>query len=202
MLAPVFELFTQVEQSLDRSQGGLGVGLTLVRRLVEMHGGRVQVHSAGRDQGSEFIVRLPLMPADRPPAQANGVANGIVGDGCRILVVDDNIDAADSLALFLRLAGHDVQVCHGGPEALATVTTFHPQVVLLDIGLPGIDGYEVARRLRSRPETESALIVALTGYGQEEDVRRSREAGIDHHFVKPADLSALNAILESVRDTP
>jgi CheY-like chemotaxis protein len=200
MLASVFELFTQVENSLDRSQGGLGIGLTLVRRLVEMHGGRVQVYSAGANQGSEFTVRLPVLTAEhRHPASGNGAVNGVAGEHCRILVVDDNLDAADSLALLLRVAGHDVQVCHDGRDALTAAAAFQPEVVLLDIGLPGMDGYEVARQLRERAETERVLIVALTGYGQEEDVRRSMEAGFDHHFVKPADLTALSALFASVR---
>jgi signal transduction histidine kinase/DNA-binding response OmpR family regulator len=200
MLSSVFELFTQVENSLDRSQGGLGIGLTLVRRLVEMHGGRVQVYSAGPNQGSEFTVRLPVLAEDHGHRSVvNGVVDGAAGARCKILVVDDNFDAAESLALLLRVEGHDVQVSHDGAEALATVATFYPHVVLLDIGLPGMDGYEVARRLRGHPATESALLVALTGYGQEDDVRRSREAGIDHHFVKPADLAALTTLFASLR---
>ncbi len=203
MLSSVFDLFTQVERSLDRSQGGLGIGLTLVRRLVELHGGRVQVHSDGPGQGSEFVVRLPLLVDDRVrPESSNGTADVQRGDGYRILVVDDNIDAADSLALLLRVGGNVVHVCNDGAEALAVVAEFRPEVVLLDIGLPGIDGYEVARQLRSRPESESVLLVALTGYGQEEDVRRSRDAGFDHHFVKPADLAALTAVFESARVAP
>jgi CheY-like chemotaxis protein/anti-sigma regulatory factor (Ser/Thr protein kinase) len=200
MLSSVFELFTQVENSLDRSQGGLGIGLTLVRRLVEMHGGRVQAHSAGANQGSEFTVRLPGLTEDHNQrAVVNGAVSGAAGGRCKILVVDDNFDAAESLALLLRVEGHDVQVCHDGAEALAAVTAFYPDVVLLDIGLPGMDGYEVARRLRGHPATESALLVALTGYGQQDDIRRSREAGIDHHFVKPADLAALTTLFASVR---
>jgi CheY-like chemotaxis protein len=200
MLTAVFALFTQVENSLDRSQGGLGIGLTLVRRLVEMHGGRVQVFSAGANQGSEFTVRLPVLSEEHArPAPSYGSANGAAGSRCRVLVVDDNLDAADSLALLLRVEGHEVEVCHDGGEALATIAQFQPEVVLLDIGLPGMDGYEVARRLRNHPATESAMLVALTGYGQEEDIRRSRDAGFDHHFVKPADLGALTTLFASVR---
>jgi signal transduction histidine kinase/DNA-binding response OmpR family regulator len=200
MLGSVFDLFTQVENSLDRSQGGLGIGLTLVRRLVQKHGGRVQALSAGANKGSEFVVRLPLL-LDRdvlPAPSANGAANGVARGQCKVLVVDDNRDAADSLAFLLRAAGHDVQVCHDGHEALATYTTFKPEIILLDIGLPGMDGYEVARRLRSQSANGKPLLVALTGYGQEEDVRRSLEAGFDHHFVKPADLMALSALFASV----
>jgi CheY-like chemotaxis protein len=203
MLSSVFELFTQLENSLDRSQGGLGIGLTLVRRLVEMHGGRVQVFSAGANQGSEFTVSLPVLSEEHArPAPINGAANGAAGGRCKVLVVDDNLDAADSLALLLRVEGHEVQVCHDGGEALATIAKFQPEVVLLDIGLPGMDGYEVARRLRTHPATESALLVALTGYGQEEDIRRSRAAGFDHHFVKPADVGALTTLFASVRAAP
>jgi signal transduction histidine kinase len=203
LLGSVFDLFTQIEQSLDRSQGGLGIGLTLVRRLVEKHGGRVQAFSAGPGQGSEFTVRLPLLLTEGPhPATANGQTNGAAGGRCRVLVVDDNNDAADSLAQLLRVAGHEVQVCNDGPEALTTYVTFQPEIVLLDIGLPGMDGYEVARRLRSQTNNGKPLLVALTGYGQAEDIRRSLEAGFDHHFVKPADLAALSAVFASVSAAP
>jgi CheY-like chemotaxis protein/two-component sensor histidine kinase len=199
MLSSVFELFTQVEKSLDRAQGGLGIGLTLVRRLVEMHGGRVQVQSDGPNQGTEFTVRLPLLSGEQSqPAQDPGIANGDQVK-CRILVVDDSRDGADSLALWLQVSGHEVQVCHDGIKALELAGNFQPDVVLLDIGLPGMDGYEVARQLRGQPKTEAALIVALTGYGQEEDMRRSREAGFDHHIVKPADLAALSSLFTPLR---
>jgi signal transduction histidine kinase len=200
MLASVFELFTQVEKSLDRAQGGLGIGLTLVRRLVEMHGGKVQVHSEGADRGTEFTVLLPLLTGDRArAANVENTTNGIEPAKCRILVVDDSLDGADSLALWLRMTGHEVQVCHDGQTALAAAAEFEPEVVLLDIGLPGMDGYEVARQLRAHPNSEGVLIVALTGYGKDEDVQRSREAGFDHHIVKPADLTLLSKLFESLR---
>jgi two-component system CheB/CheR fusion protein len=195
MLSSIFDLFTQVDRSLDRSQGGLGIGLTLVHRLVEMHGGRVQAFSAGANQGSEFVVRLPALAGETPHEASNNGAAALSARCPRcVLVVDDSADGADSLAVLLRLAGHEVRVCNDGPSALAAVDTFRPDVVLLDIGLPGMDGYEVARRLRTRPEMKQALLVALTGYGQDDDRRRSREAGFDHHLVKPADPEALSAL--------
>jgi signal transduction histidine kinase/DNA-binding response OmpR family regulator len=196
MLASVFELFTQVDRSLDRAQGGLGIGLTLVRRLVEMHGGRVEARSDGPGQGSEFLVRLPALTTAKPPEYSSkGVAIPAIGLRRRVLVVDDNTDGAESLALLLQLAGHEVRIAHNGPQALDSVESFAPQLVLLDIGLPGMDGYEVARRLRTKPNLEGMLLVALTGYGREEDVRRSREAGFHHHLVKPADPTALANLL-------
>jgi two-component system CheB/CheR fusion protein len=197
MLPRVFDLFTQVDRSLDRSQGGLGIGLTLVRRLVEMHGGTVHAVSAGPGQGSEFIVRLPLLAG--APAGTGGPARAEPPPpppaGRRVLVVDDNADAAQSLALLLELGGHDVRVVHDGLAALKTAEPFRPEVVFLDIGLPEMDGYEVARRLRKLPGTEKALLLALTGYGQEGDRRRSREAGFDRHLVKPVDPEVLRALL-------
>jgi signal transduction histidine kinase/DNA-binding response OmpR family regulator len=201
MLASVFDLFTQVDRSLDRSQGGLGIGLTLVRQLVEMHGGSVAARSEGLGRGAEFEVRLPALPAEVVPEPAGAVPAGLPGrgPGRRVLVVDDNRDAAESLALLLDVAGHQSRVAHDGPSALAAADEYSPEVVLLDIGLPGMDGYEVCRRMRARPATRRALLVALTGYGQEEDQRRAREAGFDHHLIKPADLEVLAGLLASPR---
>jgi DNA-binding response OmpR family regulator len=163
-----------------------------------MHGGRVEAHSAGPGQGSEFIVRLPVLaerPADVPVLEpAAGEALG----PCRILVVDDNEDAAESLALLLRLGEHEVRVAYDGQTALATARTFQPEIVLLDLGLPGLSGYEVARRLRHEPDMGEMRIVALTGWGQEEDRRRTRDAGFDHHLVKPVDPDALNRLLAAL----
>jgi signal transduction histidine kinase/ActR/RegA family two-component response regulator len=200
MLASVFDLFTQGDHSLDRSQGGLGIGLTLVRQLVEMHGGRVEAHSEGPGRGSEFLVRLPALPVEEPAEAPEPAAPGRPARGPRrrVLVVDDNRDAAESLALLLGVAGHEARVSHDGPSALAAAAEFRPDAVLLDIGLPGMDGYEVARRLRAETDTGRALLVALTGYGQEEDQRRALAAGFDHHLIKPADLDALTALLASV----
>jgi signal transduction histidine kinase/ActR/RegA family two-component response regulator len=202
MLPHVFELFTQGEWSVDRSQGGLGIGLALVRRLVELHGGTIAASSAGLGRGSEFVVRLPAVLA--PPVGRDGpAANGDERRGSppskaprhRILVVDDNVDAATSLSLLLSLEGHEVRGAHDGLAALKAAEDFQPEVVLLDIGLPRMDGYQVARLLRERPEMETVLLVALTGYGQDEDRRRSQEAGFNAHLVKPVDLDALRAAL-------
>jgi two-component system CheB/CheR fusion protein len=198
MLPRVFDLFVQGERRLDRTQGGVGIGLTLVKRLVEMHGGSVEARSEGPGTGSEFIVRLPT--ADRrPPIAAEAVhANrqSAVGNrqSRRVLVVDDNRDAADSLALVLRIDGHEVAVAYDGPSALAMAPAFGPAVVLLDLGMPGLDGYEVCRRLRRMPELAGARVVAVTGWGQEADRRRSADAGFDHHLVKPADPDAIRRL--------
>jgi signal transduction histidine kinase len=191
MLPCVFDLFMQADRTLDRSQGGLGIGLTLVRHLVEMHGGRVEALSPGVNQGSEFVVRLPLLSGASPAASANGCGTAPAAAPRRVLLVDDNVDAADSLALLLSLGGHEVRAVHDGPSALRAAAEFRPEVVLLDIGLPGMDGYEVARRLRQCAEVAGTLLVAVTGYGREEDRRRSREAGFDFHLVKPADPQQL-----------
>jgi PAS domain S-box-containing protein len=199
MLAQIFEPFVQGDRSLDRARGGLGIGLTLVRRLVDLHGGRVEAHSAGPGQGSEFVVRLPaLQPAAR--ADGAGAEGGQAGPGPRapsrrVLVVDDNVDAAESLALALRLAGHDVRVAHDGPSALDAARAARPDVVLLDLGMPVMDGYEVARRLRREPGLDGVRLVALTGWGQEEDRRRTREAGFDGHLVKPVEVDIIQAVL-------
>jgi len=194
----IFELFTQGERSLARSEGGLGIGLTLVKRLVEMHGGTAEVKSDGLGKGSEFTLRLPAADSEvqlyHPDAGKKLTPAGITH---RVLVVDDNRDGADSLAMLLRLVGHDVRVAYGGNEALEAVNSFTPNVVLLDIGLPMIDGYAVARELRRRPEFAKVLFVALTGYGQDEDRERSRDAGFDHHLVKPVDLQVLRGLLDT-----
>jgi signal transduction histidine kinase/CheY-like chemotaxis protein len=199
MLGSVFELFTQVDHSLDRSQGGLGIGLTLVRQLVHMHGGSVRAYSPGPSKGSEFVVRLPLVSAAAVPAEAglNKLPSVASPAPCRLLVVDDNQDAAASLAMLLRLDGFEVQAAFDGPAALDAALHFRPGVVLLDIGLPGMDGYEVARRLRTQPDGVKLLIIAVTGYNQEDDRRRSREAGFDHFLVKPVDPHELAALIAS-----
>jgi signal transduction histidine kinase/DNA-binding response OmpR family regulator len=196
MLAGIFELFTQVDRSLDRSQGGLGIGLTLVKRLVELHGGTVTAFSAGADQGSEFVVRLPALaatPADLASNRAGGKPTP--APARRVLIVDDHVDAANSLATLLRLHGHEVHLAHHGRTALEAATKFRPEVVLLDIGLPEMDGYEVARRLRQEMGLKDVAIAALTGYGQDEDRRRSQVAGIDVHLVKPVNLETLYKLL-------
>ncbi len=197
VLPKVFDLFMQVERTYSRAQGGLGIGLTLVRSLVSLHGGSVEARSAGPGRGSEFLVRLPLAPGrfaahDRRDARPSAVAPR------RILVVDDNRDAADSLGMLLKLLGADVCTANDGPAALEAFRTYRPSVMLLDIGLPEMDGYEVARRTRQQPEGGDVTLIALTGWGQEEDRRRSREAGIDHHLVKPVDLGVLEKLLAAL----
>ncbi|HEX8434648.1 CHASE domain-containing protein, partial [Archangium sp.] len=186
-LPHLFEPFMQVARTLDRAQGGLGLGLTLVKRLVEMHGGRVEAASEGVGQGSVFTVRLPLLPAERVPvvSEASRPVQEVSSEGRRVLVVDDNVDAAELLGEVLELDGHQVSVVHDGMAALECMESFAPEVVFLDIGLPGLDGYEVARRLRRRPSGAAVRLVALTGYGQASDRQRSREAGFDTHLVKP-----------------
>jgi signal transduction histidine kinase/ActR/RegA family two-component response regulator len=203
LLPHIFDLFVQADRGLDRSQGGLGIGLTLVRRLVELHDGTVHAVSAGLAQGSEFIVRLPAMLPMRETGD-NWIPPGSgskTGPVHRILVVDDNRDAADSSALFLRLAGHEVRTVYDGPTALTEAQSWRPDVILLDLGLPGMDGYEIARRLRCQPDLQHVLLVALTGWGQEEDRRRSREVGIDQHLTKPVEPEALKMMLLQYRNS-
>jgi PAS domain S-box-containing protein len=196
MLPRIFEMFTQVPGSVSRSEGGLGIGLTLVRSLVEMHRGSVAAHSQGHGHGSEFVVRLPLLCEAAPPtaAEAEQQTPHKV-PAWSVLIVDDNRDAADSLALLLHVAGQEVRTAYDGPAALDLARARPPDVVLLDIGMPGMDGLEVARRLRQDLGLKQVLLVALTGYGQEEDRRRSHEAGFDAHLVKPADVRALERLL-------
>jgi signal transduction histidine kinase/CheY-like chemotaxis protein len=194
LLPHVFDLFVQADRSLDRAQGGLGIGLTLVKSLVEAHGGTVTATSDGIGKGSEFSVQLPLAVA--AAAHVNGASSSPKGAVARrrILIVDDNTDAAQSLGAFMRLAGHETRVTYDGPAALSAAGEFNPDVVLLDIGLPGMSGYDVARHLRA--QAGNLLLIAVTGYGQEEDRQRAREAGFDHHFVKPVDPEILGALLQ------
>jgi PAS domain S-box-containing protein len=193
LLPHVFDLFVQAERTLARSQGGLGIGLTLVRRLVELHDGRVTASSAGPGLGSEFTVRLPALSESPRVGEGRPDGPGLAAPGSsrKVLVVDDNVDAAQSLAKLLKRWGHEVHTTYDGLSALEASRTYRPEVVLLDIGMPGIDGYEVARRLRAQPEFRATALAAITGYGQEDDRRRSREAGFDHHFTKPVDPIAL-----------
>ncbi|HET9024731.1 MAG TPA: PAS domain S-box protein [Burkholderiaceae bacterium] len=198
VLPEVFGLFVQADASLARSEGGLGVGLTLVKRLAEMHGGSVSAASDGLGKGSAFTIRLPLMPdEDACAGVPEGEAHARVTDALRkrVLVVDDNVDAAESVAMILRLSGYDVRCTYDGVSALDAAKAYHPDVVVLDIGLPGISGYEVARRLRLDPEFEDTPLVAVTGYGQEADRRRSEKAGIDYHLTKPVDPATLQQLL-------
>ena len=191
MLSKIFDPFTQAHHSELRSQEGLGIGLALVKGLVERHGGTVMAHSPGVGHGSEFVVRLPLMLDGRdranqiPVKQAKPEARV---ESRRVLVVDDCADAAETLAMLLRIKGHDVRTAHDGPEAIKTAYTFRPEVVFLDIELSGMNGYEVARRLREQPVTNAMRLVALSGYGGDGESDRSREAGFDAHLVKPCPL--------------
>lgn len=195
VLPRVFDLFTQAERSIDHSQGGMGIGLTLVRRLVEMHKGVVTVSSAGIGQGSEFTVRLPLSTV-APVTESPKAELSLLPAKLRILVVDDYRDAAQSLALMLQTKGYEVITAECGEQGIERAMNFLPQVVLLDIGLPDIDGYEVAKRLRQLPEIHDAVLIALTGYGQPEDQERSKAAGFNHHLLKPVDPETLSALLE------
>jgi CheY-like chemotaxis protein len=195
-LSTAFELFKQAQQGLDRSQGGLGVGLTLVERLVKMHGGSVDATSAGPGRGSEFVVRLPIKP-EQPIVRPLGDATPGARRGPRrhILVVDDNRDAAQALKLLLESDGHEVRVASDGAGGLAIAREYKPDVALLDIGLPHMDGFELARRMREDPALGGTLIVAVTGYGQMHDRARASASGFNHHLVKPVEFSALQRLL-------
>jgi signal transduction histidine kinase/CheY-like chemotaxis protein len=198
MLPGVFELFTQGDHSLDRSEGGLGIGLTLVRRLVELHNGSVTAVSEGLGRGSEFTVRLPVVVNGARLTASDTVhpqCSGHRPPSMRVLVVDDNVDGAVSLARLLKLSGHDVRLAYDGPTALVAADEFRPNAILLDIGLPGMDGFEVARRLRRQQSNQELILVAVTGYGRDEDRARSHEAGFDHHLVKPVDVDILRNLL-------
>jgi signal transduction histidine kinase len=200
LLPRLFQLFTQVDGAAHRAQGGLGIGLALVRQLIQMHGGSVTAYSQGPGQGSEFLIRLPLRLKQHREASAGLDGKQVAHEeggkrGHRILLADDNRDALDSLATLLQCDGHEVHTAADGAEALEVAAGCHPDVVLLDIGMPKLDGYEVARRIRAEPWGKSTVLIALTGWGQDEDRRRSREVGFDSHLVKPLDPDALSALL-------
>jgi len=186
-------MFMQVDRSSRRAQGGLGIGLTLVRTLIEMHGGRVEARSGGADKGSEFLVELPLLKDSVDHSEAPSALRRLPGR--RILVVDDNRDAAETLGTLLGALGATVEVAHSGQSALETLERFDPDTMLLDIGMPEMDGYEVARRLRALPNHPDVQLIALTGWGQHHDQRRARAAGFDHHMVKPPDIARLRQLL-------
>jgi CheY-like chemotaxis protein len=196
-LAHLFDLFYQADRNLDRAQGGLGIGLSLVHNLVAKHGGKVQASSAGRGQGSEFVIRLPrlILFSSTLPASAEPEASG--ANTLRILVVDDNRDVAESLALLLESEGHQVLIAYDGISALETARTERPDIILMDIGLPGLDGYAVAQALRQNHELDRTLLIALTGYGQPDDRKKSSASGFDEHLVKPVDIEKLRKLLAS-----
>jgi two-component system, chemotaxis family, CheB/CheR fusion protein len=200
LIPTIFEIFVQAERSLDGKSAGLGLGLALVSRLVELHSGTVRAFSEGLKHGSKFVVRLPALPRGAiPDVRVIGTGASLQNVEQRILVVDDNADSAESSASLLRLDGHEVQVARDGQTALRSVQDFHPDVVLLDIGLPGMDGYEVARQIRAMPDSGNILLIAHSGYGEAEHREKSRQAGFDHHLVKPADLSQLTELIASLR---
>ena len=194
LLPHVFDLFTQAERPLDRSRGGLGIGLTLVKRLVEMHGGSVQAHSAGPGMGSEFEVRLPVSATTRPQTNATAIDSKAQGN-LRVVIVEDNYDAAEALTMLLELFGHEATIVPDGLAAIDAVRDGAFDIGLVDIGLPGIDGYEVARRIRMLPNAKTMMLVALTGYGQETDKQRALSAGFDEHLTKPVKIERLQALL-------
>jgi CheY-like chemotaxis protein len=197
----IFDLFVQGDSSLDRSHGGLGIGLTVVRRLVELHGGRVEARSGGAGKGSEFVVHLPAGPSAPGEAVAPGDAAHTLRP-LRILIVEDHEDAADSLATTLGLLGHEARIALDGPRALALIDAFAPEVVISDLGLPGMDGFELCRQLRERPGLGQVLLIALSGYGRDEDRSRALDAGFDHHLVKPPDMNQLLTLLARAADAP
>jgi len=198
----VFDMFTQIERPGQRKQEGLGIGLALVKRLVEMHDGDIEARSEGAGRGSELVVRLPIAEDDRAIADAAAAGARDAERGPRperILVVDDNVDAAESLSRLLRLQAHEVRVAYDGLAALAAARDMNPDVVLLDIGLPELDGLEVARSLRARDDGPRPLLVAMTGFGQAEDRARTAAAGFDHHLTKPVDPKLLQTLLQTAR---
>jgi signal transduction histidine kinase/ActR/RegA family two-component response regulator len=201
-LASIFDMFSQVDRSLERSTGGLGIGLALVKGLVEMHGGTVTAESAGEGMGSTFTVTLPVLetargPGSTTPSQEEPIAGGA---GRRILVVDDSRDSAMSMAMMLGLLGDEVRTAHDGVEALEVAEAFRPQVILMDVGMPRLNGYDATQLIRGRPWGQSVTIIALTGWGQEDDRRRSDQAGCDGHLVKPVGLPDLQKLLADLAD--
>lgn len=204
MLPVVFDMFAQVDRTLERAQAGLGVGLSLARHLTELHGGTIEAASAGLGQGSAFTVRLPNLADPMPvhPAGTSGDATTTGAGPHRVLLADDNVDFAESLAMILQMMGHEVRLAHDGVEAVAAAGEFAPDFAFLDIGLPRLNGYELARRLRDMPATRQSVLVAVTGWGQEDDKRRAREAGFDLHLVKPVEPDQILDILAAFKRLP
>jgi CheY-like chemotaxis protein len=199
-IARVFEMFRQGDSIAERATGGMGIGLSLVRGLVEMHGGTIRATSAGVGRGSEFVVRLPLAGSPAAAAHAEAVAKGkdAPPPSCRVLVADDLRDSADSLALLIELMGHTVEVAYDGEAAWRSAERFRPDIALLDLGMPKLDGFTVCRKIRAEPWGAAIRLVAQSGWGQDEDRRRTAEAGFDHHLVKPIDPLALDALVQEL----
>jgi CheY-like chemotaxis protein len=201
MLPRLFDIFAQAKRVLERSQGGLGIGLSLVRGLVELHGGTIEARSNGPGTGSEFIVRLPVVVEKIVRAVVPRSADSGIPSlrKCRLLIVDDIKDSADSLAMLLQLRGHDVHTAYDGEDAVIAAEKLKPEVVLLDIGMPKLNGYDACRRIRQQPWGKGIFVIALTGWGQDDDRRRTEEAGFDHHLVKPLDPDELMNVLASLQ---
>jgi CheY-like chemotaxis protein len=200
-LTSIFEMFSQVTPALERSQGGLGIGLSLVKGLVELHGGTIDAHSAGLSLGSEFLVRLPAN-AEAADESSNGDAqsrHAAGGQRRKILVVDDNVDSANTMSRMLSILGHEVETAFDGLEAVNAAAAFRPEIVLLDIGLPRMNGYEVAEQIRQQSWGTDMVLIAQTGWGQQEDKQRAIEAGFDHHLTKPLDVAELLKLIAAVR---
>jgi CheY-like chemotaxis protein len=200
----VFEMFAQINNGSEYGHTGLGIGLTLVKRLVEMHGGSVEVQSGGRNLGTTFQVRLPVLPVASSPtdgARSIGRASPSAAKR-RVLVVDDNADALESLSRLVNLMGNDVRQAHDGLEAIDVARSFRPDIVLMDLGMPNLNGYEAARRMRQEPWARDVSLVATTGWGQEEDRRRTAEAGFDRHLVKPIEITSLREVLGAMPTSP
>ncbi len=200
-LPRIFEMFTQVDRSLEKAHGGLGIGLTLVKQLVEKHGGRVEARSEGPGKGSEFLVRLPVVLEAAQPQETGQHDEPAPNSSFRVLIVDDNRDGADSLAMMLRLIGNDTRTAYDGQEGVDVADEYRPDLLLLDIGLPKLNGYEACRRIRQQPWGKRIVLIAVTGWGQDEDRRRSHEAGFDHHMVKPVDPQVLMKLLAGLQAT-
>jgi CheY-like chemotaxis protein/anti-sigma regulatory factor (Ser/Thr protein kinase) len=196
-LGKVFDMFAQLENASTRKQGGLGIGLSIVKQMATLHGGEISVDSPGLGKGTTFTVRIPLGPPP-PHEQKQALLEMPRTHGLRVLVTDDNVEAAITLSMLVRTMGHDVRAVHNGQDSLVEVTTFKPQVIFLDIGMPGMDGYETCRCIRGTPAGMNARIVALTGWGQDQDRRLASEAGFDRHIVKPMSKESLQDILASV----
>ena len=197
--AKIFDLFVQGDGGLARTQGGLGIGLTLVKRIVELHDGSIEIRSEGVGRGSEFVVTFPALPASAAVPRASAPARLAGGSRpLRILLVEDNPDAAESFTMLLELGGHEVRAATEASEALRVVDDFAPDIAFVDVGLPGIDGYELATRLRAHPSCHQSVLVALTGYARDEDKRRASEVGFDHHMTKPVDFDAVDRVLANV----